>query len=276
MKKTYIIILLTMLLLTSCINNEAAVAIAIAETQTAIAAIATSTYTPTSTSTPTIKPLPTLTPSPTPTPTKTLIPSPTPDTRTIQKDSQTLLLTREELNYLADNYPLKPYYYMPHSSWSGPHTNSEVVGFNGQEKGNSYLLETGRIEGYYAGYWSDALRSFAPKMIDMYLERFETNEGAEKSMQYNDHYDDEYEKISRPFTMDEVSYLRLMGYRETLSSGKYMAFYEISYLYRNFHVMIEGYDEQILTFTDEHFDFDFVESVAEASLQKLILADLTE
>lgn len=264
MKKFLIIVFFITLSLSSCQNQNDIIATAIMETQTSIAmnASPTPTIVPSKTPTPTREPLPTITPAP------------TKDIRTINDESKILLLSRDELNALADNLPVKPYYYIPDPSWSGPHTNSEVIGFNGQDKGNNFVLETGRIEGYYAMYYTDSNRTIAPKAISMYVETFDSIEGAKKVEFYNFHSDDDYYEIDREFNLDGVSYLTLYAYKEMLSSGKYAAAYEIYFIYRNVGVTIEGYDEQIETFTEEHFNFDFVELVASASLEKIKLAEL--
>lgn len=136
MKKLSALLLIALLLVTGCQPSESAIQTAVAQTQAAQ---------PTSTPQPTATQIPTDTPMPTATATITSSPSPTPDVRLIDIDPRKLLLQKSDL-------PSEGKYYLPNETWTSPHRNSEIVSSWGTEKGQAYLAETGRIDGWWISY----------------------------------------------------------------------------------------------------------------------------
>jgi len=94
----------------------------------------------------------------TPEPTMTAIPSPTADLQVFDIDPSRLLLQKSEI-------PVDGQYYIPHSSWTSPHRNSEIISGMGVEAGRDYLAETGRVDGWWQIYKRGTSRVQAPEEI---------------------------------------------------------------------------------------------------------------
>ena len=94
----------------------------------------TNTTTETPTLTPTNTPTQTSTSTETPTQTNTITPSLTPDLRVIELEPVYMQLQRDDL-------PKDGKYYLPNSTWTSPHLNSEVVSGWGVEEGKDYLAK---------------------------------------------------------------------------------------------------------------------------------------
>ena len=159
MKKKYILTLLLMFFFIGCQPSEQAV-------QT------TGTQTREANPTPTITPEPTLTSTSTPTP----IPSSTPDIRIIKTDIQDFLLQQMDL-------PPEGRYYLPAPSWSSPHHNYEIIQDVGQEFGNQYINEIGRMDGWYAHYVRGRSNNSLPSEIHNSVVMLSGIEGAKLYME---------------------------------------------------------------------------------------------
>jgi hypothetical protein len=160
-KEKSILTLSLILLFTGCQPSVQAIQTADAQTQAA---------NPTYTSTP----VPTLTSIPTPTPTP--IPSSTPDVRIINTDIQKFLLQQTDL-------PPEGRYYLPAPNWSSPHHNFEIIQDVGQEIGNQYINETGRVDGWYANYVKGHRNNSLPVEIHSGVVMFSSIEGAKVYME---------------------------------------------------------------------------------------------
>lgn len=137
---------------------------------------ATNTLSPTKTPTS----VPTNTPTPLPSPTPTFTPSPTPDTRVILTTSKAFLCEKSDL-------PAKGSYILPNSGWISPHHNYEIIQQWGQEKGQRYLDETGRVDGWWVEYYRSSNNEVLPKYIFCNVIQHKTSEGAHISLtKYNE------------------------------------------------------------------------------------------
>jgi hypothetical protein len=238
--KKVLIILVTVLILTACSGqpSDSQIQTAIAQTQrmqVSETPLATNTvipsYTPTFTDTPTAVPTDTPTPEP----------SPTPDLRVIDIDPYQLLLKKSDCN--PDGR-----YYLPNEFWISPHKNSEVVGGWTVAKGQEYLAETGRIDGWVVYYARGNSNVLLPQEIGDNVVLFSTVAGAQLLItKYEDRMVNEfyYDEIKNPPQIGDLT--RAWVKKETNSGGTTEAWYVITYSYRNIShsITVYGYDKEV-------------------------------
>lgn len=160
--KKIVTMLIACLFLASCSPSPEAIENAIAKTQTAVAQLQPQfTFTPTVT----ITPEPTLTP--------------TPDIRVVQGDPIDFILQPEDL-------PKESQFYLPDSSWTGRHSNNEVIQGWGVDEGRNYLARTGRVDGWWVELYRGSQILAAPQNVYCEIVQYETSKGASTSnIEYN-------------------------------------------------------------------------------------------
>lgn len=262
MQKSFILIFFSIFLF-GCSPSPEAIQKALDETQTAISLL-----TPTQTSTPVITntPIPTNTPQPTNTPEPTL--TPTPDLRIVNGDPL------DFIPQIAD-LPKESQFYLPDSTWTGRHSNDEVIGGWGVDEGREYLATTGRKEGWWVGYLRGSERLKAPEMVYCQVVEYETAEGALLSLT-------EYNVIKKPLrstytwtpSNEVFSGLRketISYYREfTADSGEKLIIYIIETTYYNYFISCEGRGRKV------EVEPDYVAGLVEIVINKMKAAGLIE
>ena len=257
-KNRSLIIFIITLALVGCASQPSDVQIqtAIAKTESA----ASPTIAPTKTNT--ITPSPTE--EPTATPTETPTPSPTPDIRIINGEPKDFQLKREDL-------PLEGKYYLPNSSWTSPHLNSEVVSGWKVEEGKAYLADTGRVTGWWTAYARGTKAVKMPEEVYCNVIQYKSAEGAQKIItQYtrrSRHPTEGWKAANIEIELGDVNDIE---YKEKVTSGgdKQILYY-VDFSYRNFAVECYGWGWE---YDVEH---QFMENTARVMLNKLKAADLT-
>jgi len=260
MKKISMLLLLVFLL-TAC-NGQASdsqIQTAIAQTQLVQA---TETSLPTNTLIPSSTPTVTDTPTPAPTETPTPEPSPTPDFRVIDIDPYKILMTKSDCN--PDGR-----YYLPNEFWISPHRNSEVVAGWTVEKGQEYLAETGRIDGWYVYYKRGNNNVLLPQEVSDNVVLFSTIAGAQLLVsKYEDRMESEffYNEIDEPPQIGDLT--RAWVKKETNSGGTTEVWYEITFSYRNIihSISVYGYDKEVKLEDAEYLARNMLEQLEELSL----------
>lgn len=242
MKKLSVLFLIAIIFITGCQPSETAVQTAIAQTQVAL---------PTAMQIPTDTPLP-----PTPTSTATIVPSPTPDIRLIDIDPRNLLLQTNDL-------PIEGKYYLPGEGWTSPVLNSEIISSWTVEKGQSYLAETGRIDGWYVSYKRGRSGVLMPEEFYDNVVIYSKIEGAQIVVtKYGDRYitDDNFKEIDAPQVGDIT---RAFKMSKTNSSGETRVWIKVTFSYRNvFHdITVWGWEKEV--------SLDYAVSVATKLLESL-------
>lgn len=209
-----------------------AVQTAIAQTQAAVPQ-----------ATPTVA-LPTETPTPEPTPTFIPEPSPTPDLRVIITNPQKMLPASKEM-------PKEGYYILPNEGWMSINTNEEVISTRGIEEGKKYVIETGRVVGWFVYFYRTVRGVLMPEQVGFGVYQFKTADGAALAItKFGSHVMDpnDYDEISTSCTFGPVcaDYYT----KETQSNGSVIIDREIMFTYSNLMltVNIYGVDTDI---TDE-------------------------
>ncbi|TAK14124.1 MAG: hypothetical protein EPO32_02970 [Anaerolineae bacterium] len=256
MKKPFLLTL-TVLLALSCqlpqlgMSSEDASATEAAETQAAI---------PTATKTPTTVPTETATPTIQPSPTNTRTPAPTPDLRTIIDDPIDLALIKADL-------PADGKYFLPGPEWSSPVTNAELIRGWGDDGGQEYVDDTGRVNGHYVTMYRGTDRLEIPRIVRVYMQKFNDVDGAILAF---DEYtigtdEDEYLDVTLDLPVDQ----KVLRWRETQSGGDILTVLSVEFLYRNYvvHVMVLGFEDEV--------SYDYLEIVAAEMLFKLESATLS-
>jgi hypothetical protein len=211
--------------LVACAPSQTFVQTAIVNTQIAStktqAALATST--------------PTLTPTMTPTATYTMTPTATPDIRIFDTNL-------DPRDYLVNWNDLPPEgkYYFPNSEWMSINTNDEVIVGRGIEKGRQYVIETGRITGWWKAYARGTRAVQMPDEIQSGVYLFKTIEGAQLAVtKFNSmiaYPEDNYKKVEFTSTLGDVNFAdaKIDNYsKETIM--------EFEFSVRNIMVSIVGY-----------------------------------
>lgn len=257
MKKVLCILALTVIL-AGCAPSPEAIEKALAQTQTAIALLSTNTPTITNTPTETSTPTPTNTPEPTFTP--------TPDLRIIDGDPYDFALTRDDL-------PKESQYFLPDSSWTGRHSNNEVIGGWGVDEGQEYLKRTGRIDGWWVELYRGSEILKAPQNFYCNVVEYETTEGAQISLldynviAYPDRASVEYLLAKEVFP--ELGDTRIAYYYEYMAdSGEKEIYYNIESTYYNFLVSCFGWGRKV------EVEPDFVANVVKKIIDKMKAAPL--
>ena len=238
MKKIFIQLLLV-ICLAACNNqaSESQIQTAIAQTQLVQV---TETPLPTNTFQPSTTPTTTDTPTPVPTDTQTPEPSPTPDLRVFDIDPYQLLLKKSDCN--PDGR-----YYLPNEFWISPHKNSEVVAGWTVTKGQEYLAETGRIDGWWVYYDRGNSNVLLPQQVYDNVILYSSVEGAQivikkyESRRVNEEFFDE---IENPPSVGDIT--RAFVKKETNSSGVTEVVYMLTFSYRNIvhSLAVLGYEKE--------------------------------
>lgn len=262
MEKYFVLIILAFFLF-GCSPSPEAIQKALDETQTAISLLTpTLTPTPLMTNTPT----PTNTPIPTNTPEPTL--TPTPDLRIVNGDPL------DFIPQIAD-LPKESQFYLPNETWTGRHSNNEVIGGWGVDEGREYLARTSRIDGWWVAYLRGSEQLKAPEEIYCQVVKYETTEGALISLT-------EYNFFKKPFrstytwtlsndTFEDLSEETIAYYREfTADSGEKNTVYNIDTSYYNYFINCYGYGRKI------EVEPDFVADLVRIVINKMKTAGLTE
>lgn len=258
--KIVVCILAFSIILVCCAPSPAAIETALVQTQTAIASL--STITPTITNTPTE----TSTPTPTNTPEPTI--TPTPDLRVIDGDPYDFALTRDDL-------PKESQYYLPDSSWTGRHSNNEVIGGWGTDEGQEYLARTGRIDGWWVELYRGSEILKAPQNFYCNVVEYETTEGAQISLK-------DYNVIAYPerstglvdFKLAKEVFPNLGDsriayyYEEIADSGEMQIGYIVEATFFNYLIDCQGYGRKA------EVEPDFVANVVQKIIDKLKAAPL--
>jgi len=223
MNKLYILFLIFVIFIAGCQPSETVVQTAIAQTQVAF---------PTATQIPTDTPMPTST--------ATIIPSPTPDIRLIDIDPRKLLLQTSDL-------PNEGKYYLPGEGWTSPLLNSEIISSWTVEKGEAYLAETGRIDGWFVNYKRGSSNVILPEEFYDNVVIYSKIEGSQIVVtKYGDRYitEDSFNEIDTPQVGDLT---RAFKKSETNSSGETRVWIKLIFSYRNvFHdVTVWGWEKEV-------------------------------
>lgn len=254
MKKVLYILALTVIL-AGCAPSPEAIERALAQTQTAIALLSTNTPTITNTPTETSTPTPTITPEPTFTP--------TPDLRVIDGDPYDFALTRDDL-------PKESQYFLPDSSWTGRHSNNEVIGGWQADLGQEYLERTGRIDGWWVELYRGSEILKAPQNFYCNVVEYETTKGAQISLL-------EYNVIALPSRSTGLVDFKLakeefpdLGdtriayyYEEMANSGEMHIGYTVEATYYNYLIDCVAYGRKV------EVEPDFVANVVQKIIDKM-------
>lgn len=193
--------------------------------------------------------------SPTPTliPTATTIPSATPDLRVITADPKEFLLSVYDL-------PLVGKYYLPKGGLS-PLRNSEIIQSLGAKRGEEFIDETGRVDGWVVLYKRGASTRPVPKEIVDTVVMYQTAEGARLSIEK--YWDtglppDIRTVLSPPLTGD-------LSLALSLTKRNAAEFYYY-FSYRNFvhRLEVRGLEKEVT--------MKFVEQLAGVLLDKMVYA----
>ena len=251
------------ILLSGCQPSETAIQTAMAETQSALPT-ATETVLPTNTQTNTPEPTftPTKTETPTPTYTQTPTYTPTPDLQVIELGPEVFYLQKGDL-------PQDAKYYLPHSTWSSPHRNSEVVSGWGREEGLAYLEKTGRIDGWVIYFARGTMTVRAPEQIYHNIIQYKTVDGPQLTFDIvNPGQDSRWTVIDDNYDLGDRTIISRL--REMQPSGEYKVYYLVETAYRNYQSRVRG------SGWEKEFDLEYVINLAEIALNKLMEAPLVD
>jgi hypothetical protein len=256
-KKTFIVeILIFLIFLTSCAPSQGAIQTAIAQTNAAEPTTLKATSTP-------IPPTPTNTNTPTEIPTQTQTVTSTPDIRVIEIDPQNFLIKQEEL-------PIEARYFIPNQSGMSLQTNTEIISDRGVEEGREYVINTGRITGWYVDRIRGVRSVLAPDEVYNFVGMYRTSQGAQLALlEYNTLKTNPMDgwkpvNIEMELGDNNIVYTR----KEVNSGGNFDVVYVIEFTYRNFIV-------QVVTLgLEKDVTHEFSENVARTILTKLQNAPL--
>ncbi len=188
-------------------------------------------------------------------PTVTPLPTSTPDLSTIKADPEDLLLELKDL-------PIVGEYYLPKNGLS-PNRNSEIIQRLGTEKGEAYIQETGRLDGWTVTYERGITIQTIPQVIIDNISMFETIEGAQISIALDiDNLSTNYREILSPTTLGDFS----RGFSYTRSNTVSYIYY---FSYRNYVHALE------IRGTENEVTLSFVGDIANKLLEKLVIAQFT-
>ena len=188
-------------------------------------------------------------------PTATFLPTSTPDLSIITADPQIFLIEHEDL-------PIVGNYNLPRNGLS-PYRNSEIINLMGTEKGEEYIQETGRLDGWTVTFERGIRIQTIPQVIIDTVSQFETIEGAKLSINRDaDNLSTNYREILSPVTIGDFS----RGFSFSRNNAVSYTYY---FSYRNYvHVLeIRGSESEV--------SLDFVDDISNKLLEKLIIAQYT-
>ena len=237
MNKNTIFILIAIVFISGCQPSEKTIQTAIAQTQVALPM---PTFMPSHTPLPTVTPIPLNTPRTTPV--FTSLPSPIPVSlnRLIDVDPRKLLLQYTDL-------PGEGNYYLPGEGWTSPHRNSEIISAWTVEKGEAYLAETGRIDGWWATYKRGNVGVLMPEEVYDNIVIYSKVEGAQITvLKYGDKIitEENYTEITASKIGDtNRAFQRL----DTNSSGETRISIAVIFSYQNIYheVFIWGWEKEV-------------------------------
>jgi hypothetical protein len=226
------LILFVVLLISACTPSDAIVQTAIAKTQLANPA---ATATITSTPKPTLTSTATSTPTEIPTDTPTL--TPTPDLRIVDTDPQKLLCTPKDM-------PEEGMYYLPNSEWTSINTNEEIISIRTVEKGRAYVIDTGRVTGWWIARKRGTRAARLPDELECGVYMFKTAEGALIAM--NKYNQVEYHEpnfgwryLKTELEIDQPYIVEI--FQEVDSGGDKNTTLLLELTYRNLNINVHGY-----------------------------------
>jgi hypothetical protein len=199
--------------------------------QTELAKISINTQTiPLEPVTESITPTTTFTPEATTSPTQ----QPTSQNQIIQSDLEKFLCPVEDL-------PAEGYYYIPDESWKSKVTNEEVIKSRGEIEGRKYVMDTGRVDGWYVERMRNSINSktlqglILPTNIWCSVTLFKTSEGANLAMKKFNNVETEKEEgwqyIPEDLTLGDDNII-FRKYQNDSLGNKNMQ-YEIDFTYKN-------------------------------------------
>jgi hypothetical protein len=184
----------------------------------------------------------------------TTAPDPATDTRVITGHPKDYQLEVGDLDGL--------YYTDP--EWDFSRTNAEIVEDQGQDVGNRYLLDTGRIDGYVRCFHRVNDTITAPLELCAYITFFQTAEGA--SFAFSSEVENESlnnpqaSTVSLPTIGDESI---ILLFEQRSSTGEMEAEYYVNFRVRNVVVYVFGFG------LIEDVDVDYLVDIAGKVLDKL-------
>jgi len=201
--------------------------------------------------------VPALTPSITPTPTLMKAGSPIPDIKLILTDPLDLLL---EINDL----PLAGNYYLPNAGLS-PLRNSEILQNLGAEKGEEYINETGRVDGWIVSFQRGSNTASLPEEVKDSVVFYESVEGAQLSIEkyWNLNRSPDIRQILGPPTVGDLS----LAFSLTKGNRVEYVYY---FSYRNYVHTLE------LKGIESGVTLDLVEQLAGKLFAKLVSVQFQE
>lgn len=194
-------------------------------------------------------------PTETQAPTATPIPTSTPDLSIITGDPKNFLLELEDL-------PIVGKYYLPKDGLS-PYRNSEIIQRLGTEKGEKYIQETSRLDGWIVTYERGVRIQTIPQVIIDNISTFQTIEGAQLSIN-NDvgTLSSNYKEIVLPGTLGDFS----RGFSYSRNNSVNYVYY---FSYKNYVHILE------FRGTENEVTLGFVDEIANKLLDKLVIARFT-
>ena len=237
MNKHTIFILIAIGFISSCQPSEKTIQTAIAQTQVALPM---PTFMPSHTPLPTVTPIPLNTPRTTPVFTSSPSPSPVSLNKLIDIDPRMLLLQYTDL-------PNEGNYYLPGEDWTSPQRNSEIISAWTVKKGEDYLAETGRIDGWWVGYKRGKVGVLLPEEVYDSVVIYSKVEGARITvLKHGDKYitEDNYTEITAPQIGDtNRAFQRL----DTNSNGETRVSIAVIFSYQNIYhgILIWGWEKEV-------------------------------
>jgi hypothetical protein len=195
--------------------------------------------------------------------TKTAEPTitPTPDVRVIKGDPFDYLLKREDL-------PKEGKYYVPDGGMAG-RTNEEMIADMTVEVGRKYVLDTGRIMGWFVYFYRGSQASQSPQEVYCSVEFYKTSSGA---LYAGKNYIPDIDKnrfelkiVNESASFGDSSY----SYEIFDTETQRVSTRGILFVYKNVWIWVYGRG------TDSDSSWEFIESLANIELAKLQAAPLT-
>jgi hypothetical protein len=267
MNNKFILLATLATMLVACTPSEAKIMTAIAQTEAANPT-ATNTITPDPTATQTLTPsaTPTITLTNTATATNTPTSTATPDMRVIAEDPSEFLLDQQDL-------PLEGKYYTPNSTWTSLQTNEEIISNRGVKEGREYVINTGRVVGWFAYRQRGTRTVRMPDEAGCGVYLYKTMAGAELALEK--YIDNIYNSPFAGWVLLERNIDGLGGAYKVYTKhkiapgGEKNTDIEIHFIYRNVAVNCNGW-----AYNEDDVTLEFVENMARKTYEKLKAAPL--
>ena len=175
-------------------------------------------------------------PTITSTPELTITPTPKPTSpyQIINTNPEGLLCPVEDL-------PKEGYYYVPDESWKSKVTNEEIIKIRGESEGRKYVMDTGRVGGWYIERVRNSINSrtleglVLPTNLWCNVTLFKTSEGAKLAVNKFNLVETDKEEgwqyIPEDLTLGDDNII-IKGYQNDSLGNKNM-YYEIQFTYKN-------------------------------------------